>query len=64
MPENNLIQFFNNNTEDNRQQRTTLKVEINGCKIELDVYGKDAGEAHKIFESCLKTASSVPDKKI
>lgn len=63
MPDDNLIQFFNANSQDNRQQRTTLKVELNGCKIELDLYGKDSGETRDIFEACLKTASTATSTK-
>ncbi|MFD2012988.1 hypothetical protein ACFSHO_03600 [Acinetobacter vivianii] len=41
MPDSNILKFFNQNTEEQETQRTSLKVEFNGVKIEMDVYGSD-----------------------
>ncbi|RXS92942.1 hypothetical protein [Acinetobacter junii] len=60
MPDTNIVNFFNKNAEGRDQQRTSLKVEINGVKIEMDVYGKDNSNIKDIFDQCLKTASTSP----
>lgn len=57
MPDSNILKFFNENSEENDTQRTSLKVEFNGVKIEMDVYGKDTSGINNFLETCLKTAS-------
>ncbi|WHP07007.1 MULTISPECIES: hypothetical protein [Acinetobacter] len=57
MPDTNIVNFFNKNIEEHNQQRTSLKVELHGCKIELDVYGNDYKGVQDVLEKCLKTAS-------
>ncbi|WP_336937030.1 hypothetical protein [Acinetobacter modestus] len=58
MPDSNIVNFFNKNSEGQDTQRTSLKVEFNGVKIEMDVYGKDLSGINNFLENCLKTASS------
>ncbi|ENX20156.1 hypothetical protein F892_03079 [Acinetobacter vivianii] len=57
MPDSNILKFFNQNTEEQETQRTSLKVEFNGVKIEMDVYGSDISGINNFLESCLKTVS-------
>ncbi|ESK54008.1 hypothetical protein [Acinetobacter tjernbergiae] len=58
MPDSNIVSFFNKNAEDLQTQRTSLKVEIYGVKIEMDVYGKDNTGIKDFLETCLRTAST------
>ncbi|AZN69275.1 hypothetical protein DX910_14470 [Acinetobacter haemolyticus] len=57
MPDSNILKFFNENAEEKDTQRTSLKVEFNGVKIEMDVYGKDHTGVKDFLETCIKTAS-------
>ncbi|RSN77929.1 hypothetical protein [Acinetobacter haemolyticus] len=65
MPDSNIVNFFNKNAEGQDQQRTSLKFEYNGVKIEMDVYGKDNTGMKDFLETFLKTASlsSQPSAK-
>lgn len=58
MPETQkIINFFNQHTEDKPTTKAICKIEVNGCKIEMEVHGEAHMEqAQLLLQTCIESA--------
>lgn len=60
MPDtDNLLQFFNQHSQKNEQPHAKIRLEIGGCKLEMEVNGNKETlmQAKELLETCITSAT-------